>query len=94
MGEHFAAEMSRQVIGKPIGEVVYQPHNCGAAAGIFLPLAHIRHRDPQATVILYPSDHFVFPEHRFFQMAGKLIRAAELLPSESCYLGFPRLECN
>ncbi len=87
VADHHAGEMSRQLRGDPSGQVIYQPHNCGTAAGIFLPLAHIRHRDPQATVVLYPSDHFVFPEYRFVQMAGKLMRAAELFTERLMLLG-------
>ncbi len=87
VGEHHAAEMSRQLVGKSSGQVIYQPHNSGTAAGIFLPLAYIRHQDPQATVILYPSDHFVFPEFRFVQMVGKLMRAAELFSDRLILLG-------
>ncbi len=84
---HHAAEMSWQLRGNPRGGVIHQPKNCGTVAGIFLPLAYIRHRDPQATVIVYPSDHFVFPEYRFVQMAGKLIRAAELFSERLMLLG-------
>ncbi len=87
VADHHAIEMARQLLETARGQVVYQPHNCGTAAGIFLPLAYIRHHDPQATVILYPSDHFVFPEHRFVQMAGKLIRAAELFSERLMLLG-------
>jgi hypothetical protein len=43
------------------GIVVEQPVNKNTAAGVFLPLAHVRARDPNATIVIYPSDHFVHP---------------------------------
>ena len=89
VADHHAKEMSRQLIKPARGQVIYQPHNCGTAAGIFLPLTYIRHHDPLATVVCYPSDHFVFPEHRFVQMVGKLMRAAELFTERLMLLGVP-----
>ena len=87
VAEHHVPEVTRQLQNTSKGVVVFQPKNCGTAAGIFLPLTYIRQRDPQATVILYPSDHFVFPEHRFIQIARKLIRAAELFNNRLMLLG-------
>lgn len=87
VADHHAAEMSWQIIGNPRGEVIHQPKNCSTVAGIFLPLTYIRHRDPQATVIVYPSDHFVFSEYQFVQIAGKLIRAAGLFSERLMLLG-------
>lgn len=87
VADHHATEMSGQLLETVRGQVIYQPHNCGTAAGIFLPLTYIRHHDPQATVILYPSDHFVFPENRLVGMAGKLMRAAELFTEHLMLLG-------
>ena len=45
--------------GVASGIVVAQPANCDTAAGIFLPLAYVRARDPHATVVIYPSDHLL-----------------------------------
>lgn len=55
------------------GRVIEQPRNCGTAAGVFLGLAHVRALEPDATVLVVPSDHFVEPEDRF---AGHLLRAS------------------
>ena len=49
------------------GQVVFQPENRDTAAGIFLPLTYIRAQDPDATVVVFPSDHFIFPEDRFIE---------------------------
>jgi mannose-1-phosphate guanylyltransferase len=39
--------------------VLLQPHDRGTAAGIIFPAMWIHHRDPAATVAVFPSDHFV-----------------------------------
>lgn len=46
----------------PARNVVVQPRNRGTANGILLPLLHIAARDPQARVVLLPSDHYVRAE--------------------------------
>jgi mannose-1-phosphate guanylyltransferase len=42
--------------------IVVQPRNCGTANGILLPLLYILERDPDARVVLLPSDHHVRDE--------------------------------
>jgi mannose-1-phosphate guanylyltransferase len=42
--------------------VVTQPRNRGTAVGVLLPLLHIVSRDPEARIVLLPSDHFVADE--------------------------------
>jgi mannose-1-phosphate guanylyltransferase len=46
-------------------EIIVQPRNRGTGPGILLPLWRIAHRDPGATVVLLPSDHFVEDEDLF-----------------------------
>jgi len=61
------------------GMVLVQPGDADTAPGIFLPLTYIRACDPKATVVISPSDHFVFPEERFLGEVIYAIRAAEKL---------------
>jgi len=49
------------------GKVILQPANRDTAGGIFAALSYVRALDPQATVVIYPSDHFVYPECRFIE---------------------------
>jgi mannose-1-phosphate guanylyltransferase len=56
----------------PAENLISQPRNRGTAVGILLPLLHIVHRDPQATLLVLPSDHYVRNED---VLAGSL-RAA------------------
>jgi mannose-1-phosphate guanylyltransferase len=52
----------RALEGLPRENVVVQPRNRGTAAGILLPLIEILRRDPDATVVVLPSDHEVADE--------------------------------
>jgi len=57
--------------------VIVQPDNKGTAPGLLLPLLHIVRRDPNATVVVLPSDHFVRREDvlaRGLQQAARLAR--------------------
>lgn len=69
------------------GEVILQPQNCDTAAGIFLPLTYVRARDPNATVVIFPSDHFIFPEDRFLETIRRATRAIDDLQNRVLLLG-------
>lgn len=52
----------RPLSSMPSSNVVVQPENRGTGNGILLPLLHIMARDPQARIVLLPSDHHVRDE--------------------------------
>ncbi len=62
--------------GEPV-KLIVQPTNRDTAAGIYLALTHVRAADPQATVVLFPSDHFVGPEDRFVEVVRSATQAAK-----------------
>ena len=68
-------------------QTILQPRNCGTAPGIFLPLAHIHLKDPEAIVLILPSDHFVFPEAGFLAALQKVVATARRLPDKLVLLG-------
>lgn len=70
-----------------VGTLVLQPENRDTAAGIFLPLTYVRARDPGATVIIYPSDHFVYPESRFLDAVREATGVVESLSDRVLLLG-------
>jgi mannose-1-phosphate guanylyltransferase len=69
----------------PEENVIVQPQNRGTAYGILLPLLRIAERDPDATVVLLPADHYLRDEE---VMVTSLRRAAEFadLDRDSIYL--------
>lgn len=51
-----------ELAGIPAENVIVQPENRGTAAGILLPLLWITGRDPDARLVILPSDHGVSSE--------------------------------
>jgi mannose-1-phosphate guanylyltransferase len=62
VSQHHRHWWSRGLSAMPIANIVVQPRNCGTANGILLPLLYILARDPEARVVLLPSDHHVRDE--------------------------------
>lgn len=52
----------RALSSLPRSNVIVQPENRGTGNGILLPLLHILDRDPEARIVLLPSDHHVRDE--------------------------------
>jgi mannose-1-phosphate guanylyltransferase len=65
-----------ELAAEPESNVIVQPSNRGTANGILLPLLHIMVRDPDARIVLLPSDHHVSDEH---VLAAALQEAARKL---------------
>jgi mannose-1-phosphate guanylyltransferase len=60
--EHLAAE---QLNSSGHFELVVQPRNVGTGPGVLLPLTTVLAKDPDARVVVLPSDHFVQNEATF-----------------------------
>jgi len=67
----------------PADNLILQPRNRGTANGILLPLLHIVHRDPDAALLVLPSDHYVRNES---VLASSLRRAMVELQREAGHL--------
>lgn len=76
---HHQHEVWSQLDGRPAGMVLLQPKNVDTAAGIYLSLTYVLARDPQATVVIYPSGHFIFPEGLFLSTVNEAVRGSILL---------------
>lgn len=59
------------------GILVEQPENRGTAPGVFLPLSYILAYDPEATVLIFPSDHYISPNSLFVSLMKDAATAAE-----------------
>jgi mannose-1-phosphate guanylyltransferase len=73
----------------PPGRVVTQPADRGTAAGVFLPLTSIFERDPDAAVMVFPCDHFVYPEGRFLEYVVATYRLCRRFRQSLVVLGAP-----
>ena len=67
--------------------VLIQPENRDTGAGVFLPLTYVRAHDPDAMVVVCPSDHFIYPEDTFVEAVAAAVKAAGELTDRLVLLG-------
>jgi mannose-1-phosphate guanylyltransferase len=73
----------------PPGRILSQPSDRGTAPGVFLPLTSIYERDPEAAVMIFPCDHFVYPEGRFLEYVVATYRLCRRFRHSLVVLGAP-----
>ena len=76
VASHHKRWWDAELAAEPKSNVIVQPGNRGTANGILLPLLHIMARDPEARIVLLPSDHHLSDEH---VLAGALREAMRIL---------------
>ena len=62
------------------GLLIEQPSAKDTGPGVFLPLCYLRARDPEATVVILPSDHFIYPEEGFRDQMSAAVQVVEAYP--------------
>lgn len=67
--------------------IVVQPKNCGTAIGIMLPLLRILRQDPQAHIVLLPSDHHVRDERALMNAVLAAEERLQRVPGKAVILG-------
>jgi len=72
----------------PSVNVVVQPCNRGTACGILLPLMQVLARDPEATVVVLPSDHVVEDEPTLLAAINAATDHIQREPDRLVLLGF------
>jgi len=86
--DHLAfAEPRRQLSGRAPDTVVVQPANKDTGPGLLLPLMHVYKRYADATVVVFPSDHFIAEEDLFLRHVEAACRVVERHPSCLVLLG-------
>lgn len=80
LSEHHRRWWQNLELRIPARNLFSQPGNRGTAQGILLPLLRILHRDPEATLLVLPSDHYV---------GNELVLAASLREAMSTVLREP-----
>ena len=80
-------EVRRQMAPRPRQCVVIQPQNKDTAPGFLLPLMYLYKQHPDATVVIFPSDHFVLEEGLFMEHVERAFRIVESNGSRIVLLG-------
>lgn len=69
------------------GTVIEQPCRRGTGPGVFLPASFIFAQDPDATVVISPSDHFISPETAFAERIREAVELLEEHPDRLILIG-------
>jgi mannose-1-phosphate guanylyltransferase len=83
-----------ELAAEPESNVIAQPGNRGTGNGILLPLLHIMARDPDARIVLLPSDHHVSDEHVLAAALQEAVRKLEARPNHVLLLGISPEEAD
>jgi mannose-1-phosphate guanylyltransferase len=71
----------------PEPNVIVQTHNRGTAIGVLMPLLRILARDPEARIVLLPSDHFVADEEVLARSMREALAEVDRRPENVVLLG-------
>ncbi|MDT3779090.1 sugar phosphate nucleotidyltransferase [Nitrospira sp. MA-1] len=78
--------------------LLMQPRNCDTRPGVSLALSYLKFLDPDAIVIILPSDHFIFPAQRFRRLVNSSVSALTNHSDQFILLGVlpstPETECG
>jgi len=69
------------------GRILEEPANRGTGACLMLPLVYVLAKDPEATVLILPSDHLAPADDQFTSHLERAAHLAECLPNRLVVLG-------
>lgn len=87
--EHQSGWVARDVGPESRLKVLLQPENRETAAAVLLGVYWVASRDPDATIVLFPSDHFILEEGAFLAHVNEVIDFVEHHPGWVVLLGAP-----
>jgi mannose-1-phosphate guanylyltransferase len=85
--EHHREWWSGLLRDLPADNIIVQPAGRGTAHGILLPALHIQARDPDAVIVVLPSDHYVHDEIVLRRAMKGAIARAKRRPQQLFLLG-------
>ena len=91
---HHTHFIEPEVADLPGVTVLYQPCDRGTAAGVLLPAHWIHARDPHATVVVFPTDHFIPDDASFMASVTEAAEHAQTHPAWLVLLGAPPTEAD
>jgi len=69
------------------GPIIEQPVSRGTGAGVYIAISYILAQDPDATVLIFPSDHFICPRPAFLEQVRSAHQFVEDYPDKLVLLG-------
>jgi mannose-1-phosphate guanylyltransferase len=78
--------LHRELSGR-VPYALLQPSNKGTGAGILWPVHWVSWREPDAVVVIFPSDHFVLQERAFLAHVARAVQVVRLHPDLIVLLG-------
>ena len=84
-----AAHLDRELSGGPATRVLLQPLDRGTGMAVLFASHWIRQWDPEATVTVFPSDHFILEEDDFVAHTAEVMAFAARHPERLVLLGAP-----
>ena len=84
-----AGYISEEFSGGTHPRILAQPLDRGTAAGVLYPAHWIAWRNPEATVAIFPSDHFLLGETSFMAHVAEVVAWVEKHPERLVLLGAP-----
>lgn len=82
-----ARYIATELAGSPPPRVLFQPANRGTGAGVLFPAHWIRQRAADATVVVFPSDHFILEERAFMAHTAEVVAFVDRHPEWLVLLG-------
>jgi mannose-1-phosphate guanylyltransferase len=86
VGQH-AGYIAEELAGAGHPRIMAQPLDRGTAAGVLYPAHWIAWRNPEATVAVFPSDHFLLGERSFMAHVAEVAAWVEQHPERLVLLG-------
>ena len=84
-----AGYIAEEFAAPPRPTILAQPFDRGTAAGVLYPAHWIAWRNPEATVAIFPSDHFLLGEASFMAHVAEIAAWVEKNPDRLVLLGAP-----
>ena len=94
VARHHKRWWGAELAAEPESNVIVQPGNRGTANGILLPLLHIMARDPDARIVVLPSDHHVSDELVLATALQEAVRKLEARRDQVLLLGISPEEAD
>jgi mannose-1-phosphate guanylyltransferase len=94
VARHHKRWWNAELAAEPESIVIVQPSNGGTANGILLPLLHIMARNPDARIVLLPSDHHLYDEQVLAAALREAVRILEARLDHVLILGMSPEEAD